>query len=79
MKQVNITDFRSRVAALLSEVEEGEEFLLLRHGRAVARVSPVRGVEQNTPSWKSAPPRLVVKGGTLSAEILEEHSDADIS
>ena len=79
MKRVSITEFRNRVAALLSEVEDGEVVTVLRHGKAIAVVSPVGGDDAQRLSWRSSVPRLVVKGSSLSAEILEERDDADFS
>ena len=72
MKTVNFTDFRSRASALLSEVENGEVVVVLRHGRPVAEVAPVSDSPRKVPRWKRPGPRLVMRGRSLSAAILEE-------
>jgi prevent-host-death family protein len=38
MKQVSATRFKAQCLALLDEVAAGEELVVTRHGRAVARV-----------------------------------------
>lgn len=41
-RQVTATQAKANLPALLNEVEEGEEIEVLRYGRVVARISPVR-------------------------------------
>jgi antitoxin (DNA-binding transcriptional repressor) of toxin-antitoxin stability system len=72
VKTVTFTEFRKHASGLLSDVEKGETFLVLRHGKPVAEISPPsteRGVD---PSWKRPGLRLTAKGASLSSAILEE-------
>lgn len=41
-KQVTATQAKAKLPALLDEVEQGEEIEVLRYGRLIARISPVR-------------------------------------
>ncbi len=52
MTTVTLTDFRSHVSGMLTRVEHGETLVVLRHGRPIAEVSPVRKEESGQPSWK---------------------------
>jgi len=72
MKIVTATDFRSHASGMLSQVEQGETLLVLRHGRPVATVSPVAGQGTERPSWKKPALRLSTKGAGLSSAILKE-------
>lgn len=72
MKTVTFTEFRQQASVLFSAVEQGETIRVLRHGRAIAEVSPVRPEETTTPSWKRPGLRLSVKGKSLSQAILDE-------
>lgn len=72
MTTVSFTEFRSRASALLSKVENGEVVVVLRHGKPVAEVVPVSDRPGRIPSWKRPGPRLVMRGRTLSAAIMEE-------
>ena len=72
MKTVTLTEFRSQASSMLTQVEQGETILVLRHGRPIAEVSPVADQRNSQPSWKSPALRLSTKGSGLSSAILEE-------
>lgn len=72
MKTVTFTEFRARASALLSEVENGEVVIVLKHGRPVAEVGPVCNSPGRVPSWRRPGPRLVMRGRSLSVAILAE-------
>ncbi|HOZ46894.1 MAG TPA: type II toxin-antitoxin system Phd/YefM family antitoxin [Candidatus Hydrogenedentes bacterium] len=79
MKTVTLTDFRSHASGMLTEVENGETLLVLRHGRPIAEVSPVRNSVRSEPSWKKPGLRLMTKGAGLSTAILEEREREGVS
>ena len=41
MKQVGVYDAKTRLAGLLDEVEAGETIEITRHGKPVARLTPI--------------------------------------
>jgi prevent-host-death family protein len=47
MRQVNVHEAKSQLSRLLQQVEGGEEIVIARNGKPVARL--VRHVEQRTP------------------------------
>jgi prevent-host-death family protein len=73
MKTTSFTEFRKHAAAFLDEVERGEVVRILRHGKAVAVISPVPSGDK--PSWKKAPPQLPLSGVSLSKAILRNRED----
>lgn len=78
MKAIAFTEFRKHASKLVSDVERGETFLLLRHGRPVAEISPPSKEESARPSWKRPPLRLTAKGASLSSAILQERAGEDL-
>jgi prevent-host-death family protein len=78
MKTVNLTDFRSHASGMLTEVENGETLVILRHGRPIAEVLPLADSDKQ-PSWKRPALRLATRGAGLSAAILEERERENIS
>jgi len=72
MKTIAFTEFRKHASELVTEVEDGETLLLIRHGRPVAEISPVAGNGARTPSWRHPGLRLAERGASLSAAILAE-------
>jgi len=72
MKTVSFTEFRNHASGLLSEVESGEILVVLRHGKAVAEVSPATKAQARIPNWKRPGLKLAIRGMDLSAAIFEE-------
>ncbi len=74
MATVNIHDAKTHFSKLLTRVESGEEIVIAKAGKPVARLSPlVRKVAKRTPG--SAKGRIVLKKGfekPLPASIVEE-------
>ena len=78
MKTITFTEFRKHASGLLSDVEKGESFLVLRHGKPIAEVSPPSAGRGRRPSWKRPGLRLTAKGASLSDAILEERRREDV-
>ena len=73
MKTVTFTEFRKHASGFFSEVENGEKLCILRHGRAIAEITPPSPDDDlKTLSWKKPRLKLKMKGNTLSKTILEE-------
>jgi len=78
VKTITFTEFRKHASGLLSDVEKGETFLVLRHGKPVAEISPPSAGHGAKPSWKRPGLKLIAKGASLSAAILEERRREDV-
>jgi antitoxin (DNA-binding transcriptional repressor) of toxin-antitoxin stability system len=77
MKTVSFTEFRKHASNLLSDVENGENLLIMRHGKAIAEIKPVVQDSKNL-SWKKPGLRLSIKGAQLSTAILEERERENV-
>jgi len=71
MKTVTFTEFRKHASDLLSDVEQGQTLVVIRHGKPIAKVCPISSAADAGLSWKGPGLRLSVKGTSLSAAILE--------
>ncbi|MEO7193966.1 MAG: type II toxin-antitoxin system Phd/YefM family antitoxin [Pseudonocardiaceae bacterium] len=47
-KQVNVYEAKTHLSKLLEQVEAGEEIIIARHGKPVARLVPLR---RTLPDW----------------------------
>lgn len=74
MKTANFTEFRKHAAEFLNAVEKGEVVRILRHGKAVADITPI--MKEDKPSWKKAPPQLPLNGVSLSKAILQDRKES---
>ncbi|MBN1997905.1 type II toxin-antitoxin system Phd/YefM family antitoxin [candidate division KSB1 bacterium] len=72
MVTVTFTEFRKHASQYFDRVENGEVLLILRHGRAIAEISPSDQDDIKIPLWKKPGLRLSIKGKSLSHTILEE-------
>jgi len=71
MKTLTVTEFRKNASAVLDRVEQGESVLLMRHGRAIAKIIPAV-VSRTVPAWKRPGPRVAIPGASLSKAVLGE-------
>lgn len=76
MNTVSITCFRTNASQLLSDVERGEAFVRVHHGRPIAEVTPV-SEPSAVPAWKRPALRLSIGGASLAAASLAAASLAE--
>ncbi len=74
MKSANFTEFRRHAAEYFTEVENGTVIRIIRHGKPIAYITPIQN--QQTPSWKKEPPKLVLNGASLAGAVLSNREDA---
>jgi len=72
MKSVAISEFKARCLALLKEVQQkGEPLLVTKRGRAMVRVLPAR--EVRSPTWLGA----MAGTATIAGDLIRPASDPD--
>ena len=76
---LTFTDFRKRASGVLSDVEKGEAFVIVRHGRPIAELSPVTFSRSRDLAWRRRGLRLVAPGATLSRAIFDEREKTLLS
>ncbi len=74
MHTTNTTEFRSHTAQYLSAVEEGEVIIIMRHGKPIAKLSPIRAGDLQL-SWQEPAIKLKIKGLSLSEELLKDRDE----
>jgi prevent-host-death family protein len=72
MKSISFSDFKKNTANYFLQVEQGESFTILKHGKPIAEVIPLLMTENPTPSWKKPGLRLKIQGESLSNAIMDE-------
>ena len=75
---VPLSEFRAHTSAMIDLVEKGETVRILRHGKPVAELVPVKPqVEQKVPRWKQPfEPVVLSSGVSLSQAVLDERNEA---
>ena len=78
MRTVSLAEAKAHLSELLNSVEAGEEIVITRHGRAVARVSPPQKQKQPFPIKRLAALRETVPAWTApSASVLRQLRDRE--
>jgi prevent-host-death family protein len=75
MRKINVKEARDNLSALLDAVAAGEEVVLLRRGKEVARLVPPRTRAKRLPSLEALRRSITVKGKPLSEEVLRGRRD----
>lgn len=78
MRTVSLVEAKTHLSGLLAEVEGGEEIIITRHGRAIARVLPPEKPKQVMPLEQLAALRKEMPGWSEpSRDILGKLRDAE--
>ena len=81
MHTLPLSEFRANASAMLDLVERGETVRIMRHGKPVADLVPVKPQEldaaDSVPSWKRPfEPVKLPPGVSLSQAVLDERDEA---
>ena len=78
MRAMSLAQAKAHLSELLNTVESGEEVVITRHGRPVARVIPANPIKQMLPLQRLAALRQQVPAWQgSSAALLRELRDAE--
>ncbi|MEA5621052.1 type II toxin-antitoxin system Phd/YefM family antitoxin [Cronbergia sp. UHCC 0137] len=75
MTQITIEEATQNLYKLLEQVAKGEQFVLIKEGKEVARILPPQQANKVFPSLNSFRKSIVLKGSTISNTILEEREN----
>ena len=70
MIEVNVRDARSNISTLLNRVEAGEEIIIKRRGRKIAKIVPPK-TENPLPSLKAFRASIKVEGKPMSKVVID--------
>jgi prevent-host-death family protein len=71
MKNVSVREARENLKSLLDRVASGEEVVLLRRGKEVARLVPPKSGRRRLPSLEKLRASIALKGRPLSADVVQ--------
>jgi len=80
MKSASIRTVQHELAAMIARVEQGEEIIITRHNRPVARLAPISPAESPATSkparlrayWRNRPLPPAVRSKRTHAELVAE-------
>lgn len=69
--EINVTEARSKIRALLDRAQKGEEVCIVRRGKKVARLVPVENAEKALPDLSEFRRSIALKGKPLGKTVLQ--------
>lgn len=72
---ISVKEARSRFSAILSQAEEGKEIVIMRRGKAVARLVPCTFKRRKLPSLKDLRASVKVAGEPLSITVIQNRAE----
>jgi prevent-host-death family protein len=74
--EISAKEARSKLSSLLKKVEAGDEIVIVRRGKRVARLTATENRMKQLPSLKDFRASLKIKGTTVGAMISREMEEA---
>jgi prevent-host-death family protein len=71
MEEVTVKEARKKISALLDKTEKGEDVLILRRGKKVARLAPVGDGEKRLPDLSVFRESITILGDALSQAVID--------
>ena len=75
MIQTNIREAKSKLSAYLSQVEQGEEVMIVKRGKPVAMLKPIEQAAA-LPSMKSFRQKIRLRGVSASQAIIKMREES---
>ena len=72
--EVNVKEARDNIGKLLDRTEKGEEILISRRGKKVARLVPVDGSKKRLPDLGAFRASIAVRGAALSQTVIDSRN-----
>ncbi len=76
MEYYTVTELKDRMKEIISSIEKGEEAIITRKGKPVARLEAFEK-KVAEPLWKRKVKPIKIKGGKSSTDILREMRDEE--
>jgi prevent-host-death family protein len=74
--EINAKEARAKLSSLLKKVEKGDEIVVVRRGKQVARLIPFQRKEKHLPQLREFRASIKIKGKPLSATISHSREEA---
>ena len=73
--EVNVKEARSKISSLLDKTQKGEEVVILRRGKKVARLVPVDNTDKRFPDLRTFRKSISLKGKSLSKTVIQQRDE----
>ncbi len=75
MLEINVKEARGNLSSILDRVEKGEEIIITRRGKRVARISNIENNPTPLKSLKQFRKKISIKGKSLSQTVIKHREE----
>ena len=75
MLEINVKEARGNLSSILDRVEKGEEIIITRRGKRIARISNIDINPSPLKSLKQFRKKISVKGKSLSQTVIDQRNE----
>ncbi len=75
MLEINVKEARSNLSSILDRVEKGEEIVITRRGKRIARISNIDNKPTPLKSLKQFRNKISIKGTSLSQTVINQREN----
>lgn len=69
--EINVKEARNSIGKLLDRTQQGEEVVISRRGKKVARLVPVGASEKRLPDLRDFRASIAIRGAALSQTVID--------
>ena len=73
--EVNVKEARAKISSLLDRTQKGEEVVIVRRGKRVARLVAVGDTDKRLPDLRAFRNSISLKGEALSGAVIQGRSE----
>jgi len=73
--EINVKEARMKMSALLDKTEKGEEVVILRRGKRIARLTAIGDANKRLPDLSRFRDSIAVKGEGLSSTVIQAREE----
>ncbi|MFH0785021.1 MAG: type II toxin-antitoxin system prevent-host-death family antitoxin [Pseudomonadota bacterium] len=74
--EVNLKEAKSKMGSLLDRSQMGEEVVIMRRGKRIAKLVPVSITSKRLPDLHSFRNSITVKGDSLGSAVVDDRNEA---
>jgi prevent-host-death family protein len=73
--EISVKEARTKISSLLDRTQKGEEVVILRRGKKVARLVPIGDTDRRFPDLRSFRKSIPLKGKPLSKTVIQQRDE----
>ena len=73
--EVSVKEARAKISSLLARTQKGEEVVILRRGKRIARLVPIGSTDKRLPDLCSFRKSISLRGKSLSSTVIQQRNE----